>query len=907
MTPTGSSVALSLIAAKNPGQLHPLAVENRTLTVLMGRLRKAFASSLWLALSANTVAHSQPTPEPIKKHRLTIDDVLNTQHVERATFSPDGAWVAAVVQRPAKIGEVYGRTAYEIDPSRDDVWLISTRTGEKRRITSGVSRAAGYWCATWSPDGQRLALLSTAPQGAEPRGGDNVRLYVWDRASQALTRLSDEAVMTQTRYGSPIDQLDLRGGADHGTIAHSCLERNESAPFLWLDGHRLLAAMLPQGAVSGLIDAYARSYRADAREAADLHDGGRPTVSVDSSGDAPPVRDQESGRAILKIVDVRTDRWETIDSVPAYPFRGALAASVSPDGKRLAVLATLGALKPEGGQRFPNAWDDGWAVDHRLGFADLAGGGPVRWVTMPANGRYPLELYGWSPDSRKIALRARRDSFETATPLFVADAGSGLAQSIGPSSVGEAAVDEPHDPAVLWANNDQLVARVTAADTQAVAPWVLIKTDGTIADLSHAAPIAPDRFVRAADGALTAVVGTSALRLDPASARYVAFARFPARASLLLPVDGGRSSSQILISVADDTGATELETLNTVTGRIGPSVPDFTADELDVDLDHGSILTRRQGRNGLFLSQISLVGRKKRELFKLDSDFLAIDWGTTELIDYQDADGNALKGAVILPPDYRPGRRYPTLVWVYGGYRVSSLDDYWLDSFLPGIYNLQLYAARGYVVLIPSMPLAARNDRHDVYTQIPKGVLPAVDKLVMLGITDPDRLGVFGQSFGGYSVYALATQTTRFRAAVALAGITDLTQFYGGFDPTAHGYGSIAHEKSDNWSELEYFGQQAPPWRQPSDYDRNSPLTFVDRVETPLLMIQGSADIRGSQTQAEQFFYSLYEQGKTAQLARYGGESHSLAQSPANVRDIFTRTVNWFDIYLKVSDRKNNH
>ena len=297
---------------------------------------------------------------------------------------------------------------------------------------------------------------------------------------------------------------------------------------------------------------------------------------------------------------------------------------------------------------------------------------------------------------------------------------------------------------------------------------------------------------------------------------------------------------------------------------------------------------------------MSLADGGQRDLLHLDAFMKDVEWGQTLLIEYNSTDGQALKGAVILPPGYQPGRRYPTLTWVYGGYRVSGLEkDYWLDPFLPGIYNLQLYAARGYVVLIPSMPLPQRAERREVYGEMAKGVLPALDRLVEMGIADPDRLGVFGQSFGGYCVYALVTQTDRFKAAVAMPGITDLTGLYGQFDPTARGYPGIEHEKSDNWAEMDIAGQQMPPWQDPDSYGRNSPLAHVGRVNTPLLMIHGDSDIRAASVQAEQFFYSLYDQDKTARLLRYGGESHSLAQSPANIRDIFRQTVAWLDAYVK--------
>lgn len=361
-----------------------------------GHRRIGMIASLAVAGAAPIPAISYAQAPPgTARHALTIDDVLDMQRLDRAVLSPDGAWVAAVVSRPARAGEVYGRNAYETDPSRNDVWLISTRTGERRRITDGAADAAGYWCAAWSPDGRRLAMLSTQPEGDEPLGGDNVRLYVWDSETGTLARMGDAAVMTQTRYGSPLGRLDLRGGADGGTIAHGCDDDSqENAPFLWLDDDRLLAAMLPAGKVSGLLDQYGRPFRIAARDAGRLRDGRATTVNAVGSGAATVPMDLSDNQAILSIVDTVARTVRSVVTVPAYPFRGALTVAVSPDRNRLAVLATLGALAPTAGEKFPNTWDTSWTVERRLGFVDLAPGATIRWVTMPESGRYPLELFG---------------------------------------------------------------------------------------------------------------------------------------------------------------------------------------------------------------------------------------------------------------------------------------------------------------------------------------------------------------------------------------------------------------------------------------------------------------------------------------------------------------------------------
>lgn len=320
---------------------------------------------------------------------------------------------------------------------------------------------------------------------------------------------------------------------------------------------------------------------------------------------------------------------------------------------------------------------------------------------------------------------------------------------------------------------------------------------------------------------------------------------------------------------------------------------------LDDRPDLDSVLWSETGRTGLVLHQSRVSTDTTRDLLTLNRHLATVDWGTTRLVDYTSTRGEPLKAVAILPPGYRAGQRYPTLVWVYGGYIVRDLDhDFLSDPWMPGIYNLYLYAARGYVVLIPSMPLGDRTQDANSYARIADGVLPAIDRLTALGITDAARVGVFGQSFGGYSVFALLTKTDRFKAGVAMAGLSDISSLYGELDPGAIGYPGIAHEKSDNWAELGTTGRTVPPWRDPAGYAAVSPLSYVDRVSSPLLVIHGDLDMRGAASQAERFFYALYQQGKTAKLLRYGGESHSLAQSPANIRSIFTETNAWFDRYL---------
>ncbi len=849
-----------------------------------------FWITLALALLPSNVAAQSA------KHPITIDDVLATERVDSATLAPDGEWAAVVVRRAVSAGEVYDRTAYETDPGRSDVWLVSAKTGERRRVTDGKSTAAGYWCATWSPDGRRLAMLSTQPEGGEPRGGDNVRLYVWERASGRLMRQGSAALMTQTRYGSPLTMPDLRGGADRGTLPHAC-SREENAPFLWLDNDRILAATLPEGGVSGLIDQYGRLHRDAARNAARLRSGFQPTDVAFGSG-AAQVPGDPAERTILRIVDLASGTTRDVASVPVFPLTGATSVAVSPDGRRLAVLATTAALQPTAGKRRPFSYDDLWTVERRLGFIDLANDAGLRWAALPTEARYPLELYDWSPDSRQVVLRARADPFDDRTDLYLVPAADRNARRI---KTGRVAVDtvrtSPRDESpVLWLDARRLLARVR--EDNGGTAWRLIGPKGEVR-IAHGKGPAPEALRRDGTGAFVAVQQGGLVRLDPGRAAFVPVARLADDAVMVWPRDPATRSSKLLVNVRDGTIG-GLRIIDAASGAASTPSRSVIGDLHDVAFVDNRLLMEERGRDGLVLRGVDLAAGMQLDVMTLDPHLKSIDWGTTRLIEYKDTDGTPLKASVILPPGYDPAKRYPTLLWVYQGYQVPSLEgDYFLDPYMPGLYNLRLYAAHGYVVVVPSMPLPPSPARDNPYALVAGSILPAVDRLVELGIADPNRLGVFGQSRGGYTVFALLTQTNRFKAGVALAGISDLATSYRGFDAASYGWPGIGHQKSSNWAISEQFGRFAPPSEDAAGYTRNSPLTFAKQVTTPLLIVHGEADVRGNQAQAEQFFSALYEQGKTAQYVRYGGESHSLAQSPANVRDIFARTLAWFDRFVK--------
>jgi dipeptidyl aminopeptidase/acylaminoacyl peptidase len=203
--------------------------------------------------------------------------------------------------------------------------------------------------------------------------------------------------------------------------------------------------------------------------------------------------------------------------------------------------------------------------------------------------------------------------------------------------------------------------------------------------------------------------------------------------------------------------------------------------------------------------------------------------------------------------------------------------------------------------LFPDMPLPPEGVANDDYLDMPKGVMGAIDEAIALGIADPDRTALMGDSYGGYSVYSLLTYTRRFKAAIASAGLPDLGAAYGVFPASMRYDGNNARLMGArlHYNEQGQDHMGGPPSANVWRYLTNSPVYHLDRVETPLLMIHGDMDdvpMEGT----EEYFTGLYRLGKRAEFVRYWGEGHWLV-SPANIRDMWARIFAWLDEFDDVS------
>ena len=186
--------------------------------------------------------------------------------------------------------------------------------------------------------------------------------------------------------------------------------------------------------------------------------------------------------------------------------------------------------------------------------------------------------------------------------------------------------------------------------------------------------------------------------------------------------------------------------------------------------------------------------------------------------------------------------------------------------------------------LFPDAPFQKETPMQD----LAKTVLPGVDRAIEVGIADPERLGVMGHSYGGYCTLALIAQTTRFKAAVSSGG-------YGNW------IGKYGHMRRDGST---YGGTTlgGTPWQSPDQYIENSPVFYLDRIQTPLLLLHGELDNAVPSFLADEIFVGLRNLGKWVMYAKYEGESHAPADwEYANQVDYWNRIITMFDTFLKPS------
>ncbi len=512
----------------------------------------------------------------------------------------------------------------------------------------------------------------------------------------------------------------------------------------------------------------------------------------------------------------------------------------SPDGKQLAVLFIEGGAD-ERGPLLPASRETGVIEERfkeqRLSLLPADGSGALRAVS-------PADLfiyeYDWRPDGAGFAVTAAHGSGEDnywIAQLLTLDLG-GAARVV-------------HKPAL------QICQPVFSPDGTRIA-----FIEGLMSD---AGSNGGDVFVVQTDGSAKARNLTPGFRGSAASLRWLkgqdllVGAQIEGDSAFLAADPSGRAAPRLLWrgpqNIVD--GGWTVGAAFSADGAVSAAVQDSFSEAPEIVAGPMGAWTKLTQRN----VQVKSPAGQARSL----------TWKS---------DGRDVQGW-LLAPKVPPQGKAPMVVIVHGGPAAAVRSGFSQQALL--------LASQGYYVLMANPRGSFGQGEEFTRANVKdfghgdlRDILRGVDAAVSAAPIDPKRVGITGHSYGGYMVMWAVTQTQRFAAAAASAGVADWQSYYG-------------QNRIDQWM-LPYFGKSV--YDDPAVYARSSPIQFIKNVRTPTLVVHGERDAEVPLPQGRQFWHALKTLGVETQFVVYEDEGHAIRQ-PAHVRDRYERIVGWFDSHLK--------
>ncbi|WP_267225705.1 alpha/beta hydrolase family protein [Dyella silvae] len=260
-------------------------------------------------------------------------------------------------------------------------------------------------------------------------------------------------------------------------------------------------------------------------------------------------------------------------------------------------------------------------------------------------------------------------------------------------------------------------------------------------------------------------------------------------------------------------------------------------------------------------------------------------WGKAESVEW-DNEGRHVQGWLLYPANYDAKKSYPMIVTVHGGPSAAVLPR-WPSVGFGGVP----FSALGYFVFMPNPrgsfgqgEAYVQANRKDFGHGDLRDILAGIDTIEKKLPVDDKRLGLTGWSYGGFMSMFIPTQTQRFRAVVAGAGIANWQSYYG-------------QNLIDQWM-VPFFG--ASVYDDPAVYAKSSPINFIKQVKAPTLVVVGDRDAECPAPQSFEYWHALRAQGVPTSLVVYPNEGHHFVD-PDHQRDVLQRALMWFEKYLPAS------
>jgi dipeptidyl aminopeptidase/acylaminoacyl peptidase len=277
-----------------------------------------------------------------------------------------------------------------------------------------------------------------------------------------------------------------------------------------------------------------------------------------------------------------------------------------------------------------------------------------------------------------------------------------------------------------------------------------------------------------------------------------------------------------------------------------------------------------------------------KQLTHLNPD-MHVSWGQSRNVQWQ-SDGRSVQGWLMYPKDYDASKKYPLLMSIHGGPSWACLSTWSTDP----LEDMRAASLLGWFVLCPNPrgsfgqgEAFTQGNIKDFGAGDYRDVMAGVDAMIAQYPIEPTKVGLRGHSYGGYMAMWVNTQTDRFAAIVAGAGLSDWKSYYG-------------LNEIDEWM-IPFFG--ASYYDDPALYEKSDPLHFVKKAKTPTLILVGDRDGEVPMEQSVEWYHALETMKVPVQLVVYPNEGH-LFNKPEDVRDYKLRTLQWFDRWFSTSAAK---
>jgi len=522
----------------------------------------------------------------------------------------------------------------------------------------------------------------------------------------------------------------------------------------------------------------------------------------------------------------------------------------SPDGKHLSFLYVEGATRPSGAlaaEKPPSGviGVEGLEVQ-RVATVDAASG----QLTQVTPAKLHVFEFDWSPDSAKLAYVAAPPPGENnwwVAKLYTQPMGGEPTVILDPPTV-SGPLHGLQIAVPRWSQDGRQIALIgglmsdqgsTGGDI-----YVMPATGGEPKDVTPDRAASPSWFVWLDDHTM----GISEIRAGASHLFVYDITNHQESTDYNLTLPGGVSGGGLMMSVATSS------TNNIALVRSSfENPPEVWAGEL------------------MDLKQITHI-----------NDAVKPVWGKAESVEWEN-EGFHVQGWLLLPAHYDPAKKYPLIVEVHGG-PSAAVTPRW-----PGLgYGPVPFSALDYFVLMPNPrgsygegeKFTQANRKDFGYGDL-RDILAGVDTVEKKYPVDDARVGLTGWSYGGFMTMFAVTQTHRFKAAVAGAGISNWQSYYG-------------ENSIDQWM-IPFFG--ASVYDDPKVYAKMSAINYIKNVKTPVLEVVGDRDGECPAPQSFEFWHALRDLGDPTELVVYPNEGHGFV-NPEHRRDVLERALGWFEEYM---------